>query len=167
MDGAQAKDGEVEELELTEFVNIIRDYTASRLVEDSLIDQADVQDVVGEFQAPSCPATQAFKVVATRITSEHKDVFESLCSKLNVNEDNLYGNIQEVAKELFLGKTNWGRIVAFVAFSGALSSYCHQKNLAHRIPEVTESAAIFMKENLAKWISSEGGWVSTLLVLKD
>jgi hypothetical protein len=61
------------------------------------------------------------------------------------------------------GNISWGRIVALLAFSGAVAAECVEKEMPYVVSQIISWTSAFIDQRLASWIQEHNGWVSWLL----
>lgn len=86
--------------------------------------------------------------------------FDNMVEQLNITPDMAYPTFMAVAQELFSDGINWGRIVALIAFGGAIAVECVTKEMDHLIDSIYDWVSTYITNNLEQWITSHGGWVS-------
>ena len=163
--------------EFVQILNIVRSCVASQLRNV----KGYREEFIGEYTEPVTRYEKSVSVIVSHVRSEHERELSLMCEKLSVTKETLYATFRDVAKELFLAKVNWGRIVLLIAFTGSLCEYCldnssssgsgpgrkgkrklvlDDPDLPHCIEQLTLWTAEFMHEELGQWIKENDGWVS-------
>uniref|UniRef100_A0A4X2KZ04 Bcl-2 Bcl-2 homology region 1-3 domain-containing protein n=1 Tax=Vombatus ursinus TaxID=29139 RepID=A0A4X2KZ04_VOMUR len=70
----------------------------------------------------------------------------------------LTSHFEQVVNELFRDRVNWGRIVAFFSFGGALCVERVDKEMEVLVGRITSWMATYLDDHLDPWISENGGW---------
>lgn len=85
--------------------------------------------------------------------------FSNLSSQLDITPDTAYHSFKSVMDEVFKDGVNWGRIVGLFVFGGVLCVECVEKDMSNLVPRIADWMTIYLDENIASWIQSQGGWV--------
>ncbi|XP_053309056.1 bcl-2-like protein 1 [Spea bombifrons] len=88
----------------------------------------------------------------------YQRAFSDLTSQLHITPATAYQSFEQVVGELFRDGTNWGRIVAFFSFGGALCVESADKEMDDLLPRITQWMAIYLDTQLQPWIQEHGGW---------
>ena len=72
-----------------------------------------------------------------------------------------YQSFEQVVNELFRDGVNWGRIVAFFSFGGALCVESVDKEMQVLVSRIATWMATYLNDHLEPWIQENGGWVRT------
>ena len=86
-------------------------------------------------------------------------VFQEMCQQLHITPHNAQITFITIVNELFSDGIKWGRVVALLAFSGALSVQCVEKEMPLLVDQVAEWTVSYIDTQLASWIQENGGWV--------
>ncbi|XP_007903343.1 bcl-2-like protein 1 [Callorhinchus milii] len=100
----------------------------------------------------------ALREAAEEFELRYRRAFRGLAAQLHVTPDTAYQRFEQVVGELFRDGVNWGRIVAFFCFGGALSAESLDKEMAPLVPRIASWMIIYMESNLQPWILQHGGW---------
>lgn len=84
--------------------------------------------------------------------------FSNLSSQLDITPDTAYHSFKNVMDEVFKDGVNWGRIVGLFVFGGVLCVECVEKDMSNLVPRIADWMTIYLDENIASWIQSQGGW---------
>ncbi|XP_069099454.1 bcl-2-like protein 1 isoform X2 [Pleurodeles waltl] len=84
--------------------------------------------------------------------------FSDLTSQLHITPDTAYQSFEQVVNELFRDGVNWGRIVAFFSFGGALSVESVDKEMEGLVANIVSWMSTYLSRNLDPWIQENGGW---------
>ncbi|KAG8447266.1 hypothetical protein GDO86_014653 [Hymenochirus boettgeri] len=88
----------------------------------------------------------------------YQRAFNDLTSQLHITQDTAYQSFQQVVGELFRDGTNWGRIVAFLAFGRALcGGKCKQRDDRPAAQDCSMDGPL-SRQHTAAWIQDNGGW---------
>jgi len=92
--------------------------------------------------------------------------FRETCGEIFITPNNAQVSFLASIQSLFSdGVVNWGRVVALLAFSGALAAQCVEKEMPFLVSHVIDWTTAYISTNLASWIHDNGGWVSRLCIL--
>lgn len=83
----------------------------------------------------------------------------------NVHAGNMYTEFSRVAYETFSDATNWGRIFVFLGFAVSFSIYLINRQVPSAADSVMEWCCQVVEEDLAKFFTANGGWVSMLVLI--
>ena len=103
---------------------------------------------------------QALHRLAHGLAEEKRHQFEDILERLEINRDNLEGTYRDIVAEMFKDQIHWGRIIAFLVFSGSLAVYCAQNDMEDRIGDVIEWAEADVQTTVSSWVLSQGGWAA-------
>ncbi|KAM4604553.1 bcl-2-like protein 1 isoform 1-T2 [Discoglossus pictus] len=88
----------------------------------------------------------------------YQRAFCDLTSQLHITQDTAYQSFEQVVGELFRDGINWGRIVAFFSFGGALCVESANKEMESLQPMIIQWMATYLDTHLQPWIQGNGGW---------
>ncbi|XP_053555966.1 LOW QUALITY PROTEIN: bcl-2-like protein 1 [Bombina bombina] len=88
----------------------------------------------------------------------YQRAFCDLTSQLHITQDTAYQSFEQVVGELFRDGINWGRIVAFFSFGGALCVESANKEMKTLLPMIVQWMSAYLDTHLAPWIQEHGGW---------
>ncbi|MEE6522843.1 hypothetical protein FKM82_021482 [Ascaphus truei] len=88
----------------------------------------------------------------------YQRAFSDLTAQLHITPDSAYESFAQVVGELFRDGTNWGRIVAFFSFGGALCVESADKEMKGLLPRIVQWMATYLDTQLGPWIEENGGW---------
>ncbi|KAG8567272.1 hypothetical protein GDO81_013556 [Engystomops pustulosus] len=101
---------------------------------------------------------QALLEASEEFELRYRRAFSDLTCQLHITLDTAYQSFEQVVQELFRDGINWGRIVAFFSFGGALCFESANKEMEVLIPRIIEWMATYLDTALGPWIQSNGGW---------
>uniref|UniRef100_A0A452EQJ0 Bcl-2 Bcl-2 homology region 1-3 domain-containing protein n=1 Tax=Capra hircus TaxID=9925 RepID=A0A452EQJ0_CAPHI len=78
--------------------------------------------------------------------------------ELHITLGTAYQSFEQVVCELFLDRVNWGHIVAFFSFGGALSMESTDKEMQVLVSQLTTWMATYLNGHLEPWIQENSGW---------
>lgn len=138
---------------------LIRDYLHCRLHQANLV-------WVNSPPSPIEPTRLCLvmRTLGDEFERRYADVYQNMMITLQITPTTAYPTFLSVASELFRGNGNelmikWGRIVALYAFAGALAVHCVRLEMPEQVNNIAEWVVTFVQNNLAQWISANGGWV--------
>ncbi|XP_078507873.1 bcl-2-like protein 1 isoform X2 [Lissotriton helveticus] len=119
--------------------------------------------VMTDISFPSTSANDAVKMALRDAGDEFElrycRAFSDLTSQLHITPDTAYQSFEQVVNELFRDGVNWGRIVAFFSFGGALSVESVDKEMEGLVANIASWMSTYLSRNLDPWIQENGGWV--------
>ncbi|CAN2390667.1 Bcl-2-like protein 1 [Pristimantis euphronides] len=101
---------------------------------------------------------QALLEASDEFELRYRRAFSDLTHQLHITLDTAYQSFEHVVHELFRDGINWGRIVAFFSFGGALCFESTNKEMEVLIPRIIEWMATYLDTALGPWIETNGGW---------
>lgn len=101
----------------------------------------------------------ALRKLGDEFERRYRREFADMVEQLNISADLAYPTFNAVAQELFIDGINWGRIVALIAFGGAIAVECFRRHLEHLVDSIHEWVSTYIQGHLETWITSQGGWV--------
>ncbi|KPP67173.1 apoptosis regulator Bcl-2-like [Scleropages formosus] len=124
---------------------------------------------------PGTPGAAEAHAALRRVLREAGDLMERrylhefahLSSQVNLSPRGARGTFSAVVEELFRDDVNWGRIVAFLEFGGALCVECVNRDAPQQVECIASWMTEYLNGPLQSWIQENGGWVGLcqLLVL--
>ncbi|XP_012505259.1 PREDICTED: bcl-2-like protein 1 isoform X1 [Propithecus coquereli] len=84
--------------------------------------------------------------------------FSDLTSQLHITPETAYQSFEQVVNELFRDGVNWGRIVAFFSFGGALCVESVDKEMHVLVSRIISWMVTYLNDHLEPWIQQNGGW---------
>lgn len=98
--------------------------------------------------------------LCSEMENERESFFSNVCTRLNLNRENLSESSTAVMDNVFTDGCNFGRIVALFTFCLTLSMYCAENDeLVDQIDTVIDNTAITLV-NQREWFENEGSWVN-------
>ena len=119
---------------------------------------SSMADRLTDFRLNGTLAQHLINKIADRFADERREQLEEICFELQITADTLQETFQAVSEEMFRSSIKWGRIVSFIAFSGALAVYCASHKMESKVEDVLKWTENFIFDRLSTWISSNGGW---------
>lgn len=111
---------------------------------------------------PSHDHLEAVKTALRDSADEFEELFtqafSNLSSQLDITPDTAYHSFKSVMDEVFKDGVNWGRVVGLFVFGGVLCVECVEKDMSNLVPRIADWMTIYLDENIATWIQSQGGW---------
>ncbi|XP_019482671.1 PREDICTED: bcl-2-like protein 1 isoform X2 [Hipposideros armiger] len=101
---------------------------------------------------------QAMKEAGDEFELRYRRAFNDLASQLHITPGTAYQSFEQVVNELFRDGVNWGRIVAFFSFGGALCVECVEKEMQVLVSRIATWMATYLNDHLEPWIQENGGW---------
>ncbi|XP_075032652.1 bcl-2-like protein 1 [Mixophyes fleayi] len=101
---------------------------------------------------------QALLEASEEFELRYRRAFSDLTCQLHITLDTAYQSFEQVVHELFRDGTNWGRIVAFFSFGGALCVESANKEMEQLLPRIIQWMTTYLDTSLQPWIQANGGW---------
>ena len=111
-----------------------------------------------DLQAPPSITLNTLRRMVTIIEVDYPDVSQLLNTTLIITPATAYSTFVDTAHLIFQGGTNWGRIVAFYKFAGAVAHHLVEKQRSDMVQHVVNWTVTYLFENLLPWIREQGGW---------
>lgn len=105
---------------------------------------------------------QALREAGDEFELRYRRAFSDLTSQLHITPGTAYQSFEQVVNELFRDGVNWGRIVAFFSFGGALCVESVDKEMRVLVGRIVSWMTTYLTDHLDPWIQENGGWVRTL-----
>lgn len=109
---------------------------------------------------------ETLRRTVNEMVRKHEIVFNSMVEKLQLEPDNIEGIYYNVADEMSSdGQINWGRIVSLYTLGAILSRHITQNIGFDKdfLDEAADIVATYVCDKHGRWISDQGGWVSSFL----
>lgn len=110
---------------------------------------------------PMAAVKQALREAGDEFELRYRRAFSDLTSQLHITPGTAYQSFEQVVNELFRDGVNWGRIVAFFSFGGALCVESVDKEMQVLVSRIAAWMATYLNDHLEPWIQENGGWVRT------
>ncbi|XP_063815173.1 bcl-2-like protein 1 [Pseudophryne corroboree] len=101
---------------------------------------------------------QALLEASEEFELRYRRAFRDLTCQLHITPDTAYQSFEQVVQELFRDGTNWGRIVAFFSFGGALCVESANREMEELLPRIIQWMTTYLNTSLEPWIQANGGW---------
>lgn len=111
----------------------------------------------GGGNAPNA-VIQALREAGDEFELRYRRAFSDLTSQLHITPGTAYQSFEQVVNELFRDGVNWGRIVAFFSFGGALSVAALEGHQEEALPSIVQCMCTCMQERITPWVQENGGW---------
>lgn len=87
-----------------------------------------------------------------------REVREFSVGRWEVNADNIEEEFHEVARSTFSDGINWGRVIAFLAFSVSFAAYVSSRGISGGAGSVLGWTSQVLNTTLFEFMQREGGW---------
>ncbi|XP_056363836.1 bcl-2-like protein 1 [Oenanthe melanoleuca] len=101
---------------------------------------------------------QALREAGDEFELRYRRAFSDLTSQLHITPSTAYQSFEQVVNELFRDGVNWGRIVAFFSFGGALCVESVVKEMRVLVKRIVSWMTTYLTDHLDPWIQENGGW---------
>lgn len=98
--------------------------------------------------------------MANELAEERQRQFEDILNRLQLDNDNIEETYRTIVTEIFRDHINWGRVLAFLIFSGSLAVYCAQHSMEERVGDVISWTEDEMQQTVSLWVVQQGGWAA-------
>ncbi|XP_038074110.1 bcl-2-like protein 1 isoform X1 [Patiria miniata] len=140
----------------------IEDYCINRIRRGNI----DLESYQHVSQEPFNTVARRMREIGEEIESRNPDFFAGCCEQLHISETTAYAKFKDLADELFKDQENgqrgtcmsWGRIAAFITFSGRLALHCASNNMESLVPSVIGWTSRYIDTKLVVWMSDHQGW---------
>lgn len=89
--------------------------------------------------------------------------FTEMSRQLYLTSSTAQGRFADVINELFRDGVNWGRIIAFFEFGGAVCVECvSREEMTRQVDNIAEWMTEYLNGPLSSWIEDNGGWVGVI-----
>ncbi|KAJ8314785.1 hypothetical protein KUTeg_006935 [Tegillarca granosa] len=137
---------------------------------DSGCETPAVPELMNFTSDPMSRASQVGRqlaMIGDDINRRYADEFSDMINQLHITEDTAYSVFANVAKKLFDGGINWGRVSALLCFAYRIAMTVlkvkeRAKKFADFLRLIINYVVRFIKETIASWIARQGGWVSVM-----
>ena len=107
---------------------------------------------------PMTTVKQILRETDNEFKLRYQQTFSDLTSQLHITPGTAYQSFEQVVNELFRDGVNWGRIVAFFSFGGALCVESVDKEMQVLVSRIATWMATYLNDHLEPWIQENGGW---------
>lgn len=89
--------------------------------------------------------------------------FTEMSRQLYLTSSTAQSRFADVIDELFRDGVNWGRIIAFFEFGGAVCAECaSREEMTRQVDNIAEWMTEYLNGPLNSWINDNGGWVGVI-----
>ncbi|XP_038014562.1 bcl-2-like protein 1 isoform X1 [Motacilla alba alba] len=106
---------------------------------------------------------QALREAGDEFELRYRRAFSDLTSQLHITPSTAYQSFEQVVNELFRDGVNWGRIVAFFSFGGALCVESVVKEMRVLVKRIVSWMTTYLTDHLDPWIQENGGWLLSVM----
>uniref|UniRef100_A0A669P0Q7 Bcl-2-like protein 1 n=16 Tax=Phasianidae TaxID=9005 RepID=A0A669P0Q7_PHACC len=108
---------------------------------------------------------QALRDAGDEFELRYRRAFSDLTSQLHITPGTAYQSFEQVVNELFHDGVNWGRIVAFFSFGGALCVESVDKEMRVLVGRIVSWMTTYLTDHLDPWIQENGGWLLWIMLV--
>uniref|UniRef100_A0A6I8PDU7 BCL2 apoptosis regulator n=1 Tax=Ornithorhynchus anatinus TaxID=9258 RepID=A0A6I8PDU7_ORNAN len=109
---------------------------------------------------PPPPAVHlALRRAGDHFSRRYRRDFADMSGQLHLTPSTARARFAAVVDELFRDGVNWGRIVAFFEFGGALCVESVHREMASPVDGIAQWMTDYLGRRLHPWIQEHGGWV--------
>ncbi|XP_033629869.1 bcl-2-like protein 1 isoform X2 [Asterias rubens] len=151
--------------------NRMNDGSTKQFIEDYCINRIrrgniDLDNYSHVSREPFNLVTRRMREIGEEIENRNPEFFSGCCEQLQISETTAYAKFRDLADELFKDQENgqrgtcmsWGRIAAFITFSGRLALHCASNNMESLVPSVIGWTARYIDTKLVSWMNEHQGW---------
>ena len=95
--------------------------------------------------------------IANQLANEREQQFEDILYHLQLTSQSLKETFMSIVSEIFRDDIHWGRIVAFIVFSGSLAVYCAEHRMEAKVKDVIDWTEEQMESRVRDWVQEKGG----------
>lgn len=154
--GNLSPDGSTSDIN-SKFRNFTRRHILNQLHKKGFHEIAEKYEIPGT-EEPADGSHHMLHHLAGNLAEERERQFEDILNGLRLTNDNLSETYQIIVREMFLDGVNWGRILAFLVFSGSLSVHCARDGMKERVGDVISWTENDVERKVARWVEHQGGW---------
>ena len=140
------------------FRHFARRYIVNQLRKKGFEDVANKHDTSSDTEEPENGSQHLLHHLAGDLAEERERQFEDILSRLGLTNDNLSETYGVIVQEMFIDGVNWGRILAFLVFSGALAVHCAREGMENRVGDVISWTQNDVERTVSRWVVEQGGW---------
>ncbi len=143
---------------------LCRDFIYVKLKEKSFLSDEVLQNEKHDNKIPTDVAKEIL-AMSSEFEQLYPHLFEDLGTylKMTYQIPNQVRNTYAVAaREIFKCGITWARVIALFTFTGALTVDCVKQGHGKFGNQIVDCMQKFVKDHLAPWIVSQGGWVGAL-----
>lgn len=118
----------------------------------------------GEVTVELSPHQRQIVDVVEAMVRSRREFFHSTVSDLQLNATNTASKLLEVWEAIFVDGINSGRVLTMLCFCQYVTVYADREGLPSIRESVPHWAAAFITRRLRDWITSHGGWVSSIYI---
>ncbi|XP_004607043.2 bcl-2-like protein 1 isoform X1 [Sorex araneus] len=107
---------------------------------------------------PVDPVKQTLREVCDDFDRRFQQAFSDMTAQVHITPATARQTFEQVVDELFREEVNWGRIVAFFAFGGALCVQSADKEMRGLVGQIAAWMTTYLNSHLDPWIRDNGGW---------
>lgn len=137
------------------FKNLTRGYIVSQLRKYGF---KRLSEEIRDYEDSDEESLRVLHTITDQLADERQTQFDDILYRLQLTDENLEVTYHTVVTEIFRDEVNWGRIVAFLAFSGSFAVHCAQNRMGRRVHDVVQWTESQMHGRLRSWIRERGGW---------
>nr|XP_012612383.2 bcl-2-like protein 1 [Microcebus murinus] len=109
-------------------------------------------------EVPMAAVKHALRETGEEFELRYRRTFNDLTSQLQITPETAYESFEQVVDALFRDGVNWGRIVAFFSFGGALCVESIDKEMQVLVSRIVTWMVTYLNDHLEPWIQENGGW---------
>ena len=106
---------------------------------------------------------RTMQILGDEFEQRYTEVFQGMTDQLHLTPNTAYSTFTAIVNELFSDGIRWGRIVALIAFGGALAVQCIHREMPGLVDDVVNWVTEYIDVHLMSWIQEQGGWVSIFM----
>ena len=96
--------------------------------------------------------------IANQLADETGQQFKDMIYHLQLTGQNLQETYMSIVSVLFQDDIHWGRIVAFIVFSGSLAVYCAEHRMENNVKDVIHWTEEQIESSRVRdWVQEKGG----------
>lgn len=112
---------------------------------------------------PSAAVHRVLREAGDELERLYQPDFTEMSRQLYLTSSTAQSRFADVIDELFRDGVNWGRIIAFFEFGGAVCVECaSREEMIRQVDNIAEWMTEYLNGPLNSWINDNGGWVGVI-----
>lgn len=128
-----------------------------------LVPDPEMEQIQLDLNNLNSQVGQRLAIIGDEIYHRYDADFRTMLASLRLTPENIYKHFKEIASSLFESGTNWGRVIALLAFGYRMAMHVWQSGVGRFLRHIVRFVVEFMLQNrIARWIAQQGGWGAAL-----
>ncbi|XP_059723583.1 bcl-2 homologous antagonist/killer [Haemorhous mexicanus] len=119
----------------------------------------EIEQIQQDLESTRSQVGQRLAIIGDDIYRRYDAEFRTMLESLQPTRENAYMHFTKIASSLFESGTNWGRVIALLAFGYRMAMHVWQRGVSGFLRRIARYVADFMlQHHIARWIAQQGGW---------